>query len=333
MKTFPFFLLLQISQSLTANELDSGDKPRKLSDLPLEILLDIYEDLDASALASVARTHPYNWDAADIVFKNKYALQTFDVNGEKLINANETFEFNALLNSLELFGKHITKLKLDYRSFNDEQIQKINQHLVAYSADTLIEIELKGCNDELLKELAGLFGNIEVVRLASGNLNSDDINLNEIFPAMRHLDLIFMNYYTPKTIEHHFPHLTEMRVREATCETAFRLNPQLLNLEVLLIDWNSLRLISQILPHLQRFTYINAEVDDRFEGDVIQFEQLNAFISKSYFGLYGFPRELEGGPIVFGNLEEMECDIIAADQWFVEIIQNRNLKKTQIWRP
>lgn len=84
---------------------------------------------------------------------------------------------------------------------------------------------------------------------------------------------------------------------------------------------------SEILPNLERFTYIGGDSNSRFEGDVIHYENLKAFISKAYFGFFGFPRELEGGPIIFGNLEEMACDIIGGNDWYVEIIQNSNLKK------
>lgn len=170
-------------------------------------------------------------------------MQTFDINGEKLMNANGTFEFEGILNSLETFARHITKLKLDFRCFTEEQIQKINEHLVKHTADTLVDIELKGCNDTLLKLLTGPFENIEVVRLAGGNMSSNDINWNRIFPKMRSLDLFLMNYYTPESIGHHFPHLTELKVREATCEAAFRLNPQLISIEVLMITWEDFRML------------------------------------------------------------------------------------------
>lgn len=69
--------------------------------------------------------------------------------------------------------------------------------------------------------------------ILNGILNSDDINLNELFPVVRELDIGKLRNISVANIEHHFPHLYEMYFEDDLTtdsplfERRLRLNPQL----------------------------------------------------------------------------------------------------------
>lgn len=305
------------------------DKPKKITDLPLELLLDIFEDLNLNELMGIARTHPYNWDAADIVFKSKFAIEAFDVNGLKKVsgstfvdNSNDTNEFNAMLNALETFGHLITKININYYYFNDDQSETINQHLSKYVANSLIDIEMLNCNDSTLKGLTGPFKKAETVYLSRGRLNSH-INFSVMFPVLRKIDFLHMNYILPACFEYTFFNLNEINMN-VPIERTLQLNLQLRSLAVGRFDWQSLRMISETLPQLENFTYHDFDEVVPFEGDYIHLENVKVFKSKSIFSL---PPSVKTIPIVFGNLEEIECDEEMYNRWFNVIIQNKKLKK------
>lgn len=302
--------------------------------MPLELLLDIYEDLDMSSLANIAKTHPYNWDAAGIVYKTKFAIDMFDIRGEWIFDSifmhreNQMKEFETILSSLKMFGHLITKLKLSYKYFTDEQRETVNQYLNKYITESLIEIELKFFKKCDLFRLAAQLKSVEIVRLSDGNVSSH-MNLSEIFTAVRTLDLTFV-YRVPSTsFEFNFPHLEKihmeysMETDSETFERRLRLNPQLKHISMWNSGWEGLRLMSKLLPNLENIHLQRIKAEPPFQGDDIHLEHLKVFSSAAYTS---FTVDMLQTPIIFGNLEEISC-YADSNRCFDMIIQNKNLRK------
>lgn len=316
-----------------AKALNLDNNLTRITDFPLELLLDIYEDLDLNQLANVAKTHPYNWAAADIVYVHKFSLQSFDVNGTTLFDgdfndgSNHTHEFNSMLNSLEVFGHYITKIKIDYSLFNEEQSEMINQHINKYVANSLVGVEILQFDEKNLVGLGGL-PNVKTVRLARGNATSDEIDFGKIFPALRSLDILcmcrkFANF------ERHFPKLEEISM-EMFLETnltkfaqRLQLNPQLRSLQLWTYRYDNLRMINELLPNLDRLDLGSIDTFTEYDdGGDIHFKNLKFLSIDSYLDY------MERSPIIVSSLEEIKC-FASTESCFNIIIQNKNLKKIQ----
>lgn len=268
------------------------------------------------------------------IFKRNFAAENFIIKGKKINDARYKpyydipVGFNNMLEALKMFGNLITKLRLDYHYFHEKQCELVNEHISKYAADSLVEIELKNCNGVQLKNLTGPFKNVETVRLRHGNVRTKCINFNEIFPAVCSLDLRQMFSLSPATIEHHFPLLKQLKVEflfavsSPHFERRLRLNPQLTSLYVFGADWQRLKMISEVLPDLQR---IELTFDDKsdWKGDDIHFEHVRVFSVRM---LREFPDSMERIPINFESLEEITC-IEPTSKWFDVIIRNKNLTK------
>lgn len=312
-----------------------SNKSTTITDMPLELLLEIYEQFDLDDLTNVAKIHPQSQMAAEMIFKLKNSTGKFTIKSKQINKAkfkpnyDIPVEFNKLLLTLKMFGHLITKLKINYNYFHGKQSEMVNEHLSKYVADSLLEIELKECNDADLKGLTGSFKNIETVRLRHGRLNSNSTNLSEIFNSVRSLDVRQMFALSPATIEHHYPQLHEMKmefmlpVDSPHLERRLQLNTQLRSLYIFGCNWQALRMISDILPDLERFEFT---FDDKMEvqGGDIHFENMKVFQMKL---IQDLPESMHRIPIVFGSLEEITSMEMSTDQWFDVIIRNKNLKK------
>lgn len=310
----------------------NGDKnTTKIIDIPLEVLLDIYEQLDMNSLAAVGKTHPYNLFVTQLIYQNKYNVEMFNVNGSKIFdktNVNSTHELDRLLNTFETFAPLITKLNLNFYNihFNAKQIERFNQHISKYLADSLIDVQIEHFKDKHLNGLIGLH-KVENVRLAHGSIKT---NLNVIFPAMHRLDPKFMRNILPESIEHHFPQLQEltMEILSRTCSDKFerriRLNPQLKKIDVWICTWPSLQMIKSLLPNLEQFYVTGFDGMTHIEDD-IHFEHLKAF---GIHGVESFPRNVDRVPIVFGNLEEIVCHE-GGHKCFDIYMDNKKLKQIE----
>lgn len=254
--------------------------------MPLELLLDIYENVDLNTLTNAAKTHPNNWSAAEIVFNHTFANQTFDVNGVSAFNgtwkdnSNNEHEFNTMLNTLEMFGHLMTRLQLNYYYFNEKQIEIVNRYLNKYVANSLIEIVLNNCGNG--KYLTGTFKRVECVHLLFGNVT--DMKLNEIFPVVNCLDLKYMQF-TSK-IDYQLPHLVEMHIEcELVCHDAnatelerrLRLNPQLRRLWIFTANLNTLKMISEIVPQIEYLELRGIHGDSQMFDEDIQFSNIKNF--------------------------------------------------------
>lgn len=329
----------------------------KITDFPFEILLNIFEDLDLNALANVAKTHPYNKRVAKYVFDHQLSKEVFNVNGYKTIdghwteNSKNPFDFNSMLNALEIFGQSIASITIDYGCFDDEQSERVNEYLTKYVVDSLFAIELMNFHDKKLAGLRGPFSKVDFVHLRFGIIDLNDIKLNQIFPGVRSFDLNQMRESYSSCFEHHFPNLIEMEtefVRRNNADLTklrrrLQLNPQLRYLIVNGANWEFLQMISE---HALRLEYLGFDTFDGTSLDQandnvisyiyrffemkqhkfnVHFEHLKGFgISSAEFS-----HSLQRIPISFGKLERFQC-FESTEKWFDIFIQNKHLTKITV---
>lgn len=336
---------------------ETSDIRPKITDIPFEILLDICEHLDSNSLANLAKTHPNNQQAAKYVFNHKCSMEKnlFTVNGYKFVDGHRdsknSFEFDTMLNVLEMFGQSMAGITIDYAAFDLVQSQRLNQYLSKYVIDSLVVIELMNFHDAKLNAFSGPFKRTEFVHLRFGIIDSNDIKLNEIFPAVQSLNLNQMKASYSSCFEQHFPNLVEMETESvhnkydlAKLKRRLQLNGQLRYLIVNGGNWEFLKMISEQGTQLQ---YLGFQM---FDGTTLIQEKESTFsfvyrlfkVNESKvdvhfknvtdFGIYmsrTFPNSIERIPIKFDNLERIQC-FESIDKWFDVIIQNGNLKNITI---
>lgn len=230
----------QQTQQSSANTSPSAKLPKKITDLPLELLLDIYENLSLLDLRNLAASHPKNRCAAEMVFKSKFGnkellidhtgIETVEV-ALKASSIN-IFNIDFVLKILKQFGHLISKLKIYYDRITEQNCEKINKLLSERSCDSLTEITLLDTEAKKLVGLTGPFNRVESVTFRRRYVTSSDINMSQVFPVVTRIHSTSLSQQYPAVIEQHLPHLKEINLgslmfESSKIESQLRLNPQL----------------------------------------------------------------------------------------------------------
>lgn len=103
----------------------------KLMDLPVELLLNIFEHLDLKSLIRVGQTNLKNREIVHTIFRTKYkfANKTFQIfqSGLKVQNTEDALsletEFDVILEFFQYFGDEIKNLDIYYERKMNHSIQ------------------------------------------------------------------------------------------------------------------------------------------------------------------------------------------------------------------
>lgn len=328
--------LLQISQSNVASQ-NSRKNQTKITDLPLELLLMIYEDFDVTDLHSVARLHPVTRHAAEIKFRDLFRYAKFIISRSGLfINKNGTSAMNigdmdAMYSILKSFGRFFTNLTLNYDSFSEWEAGRINARLSKHVTDSLVDVSFTHFNETHFKHLTGPFSAVEVIKFNECYLLTAIANLSTIFPSVREIQSgIFQNIADLRGFfEHHFPNLQKIEEswrnsNKNDLGEVFGLNPQLRNLSLYDVNWEFLSAINNTLPQLEHLE-IQELLGNYFKISSLHFEHMKSF--KIWKLKYASDRDRFG--IEFGdNLEEVHDH--TEEYVSKHFIFRKNLKKLYV---
>lgn len=304
----------------------------KISDSSLNVLLDVYKDFNVSDFIEFVARRQQNRAAAEIVFKHKFLGEKYEIDGNLFRNGS----IEETLDVLEFFGHLITKLKIDYEHIDANQSASLNRCLNECCSHSLLDIELLHCDDDKLTRLHGPFTKVENLKLQFGNLRSDSVEFEKIFPVVQHLDLGDMYFTSPGCFERHFSRLEDLTIEFwnglyphtwAVLEKRLQLNPQLKHVTLDSGNWNTLGMLSKYVPTLESLNLRQFYDASTLQGDnmiLIRFENMKVL-------KIGRKNEFHGEkiPIVFGSLEEIEC-YAPIEQWIDVIESNKHLKKVTV---
>lgn len=303
-------------------------------DIPLELQLDIFDNLDVYSLTNIAIASPSHRHAAEKVFNATFATD-FIINLQKInakdfkIVSNNTSEFDAIQNTIKSFGHLIRNLSINYNSFTAFESDQINHCISKYVTISLTNIDLNGCHNRKLGGLMGPFEKVNVVRLRNGEMTSKFINFNKIFPAVQSFDLTEMWFVSAESMSHHFVHLHALQVENILDGVSdklvqiFRLNPQLTTVSIYNVNWNGLKRLSELLPKLECLKLFRFYGKSHFDGGNIHFKHIKSLSMK--FIQY-LPDDMHTPPLVFDALEEIYFDG-PTNKWFEIIMHNKCLTK------
>lgn len=333
---------MQIPQNDVAAS-NSVQRRTSISDLPVELLLIIFDDFDFFELSSVASLHPYTQMVAGSMLKEKFDNKMCMISrkGLGILNDKSVLDhigdMDVMFSTLKLFGHLMTNLTIDYESFTEWESGLINARISRYLGNSLLDfIVTNNKNEEIIfKHLTGPFKKVECLGFALGKVTSFEKDLNNVFPAVRSLYFSRIQDILPAAINHHYPNLIEVEEFANESETShlaelFLLNPQILRIAIQKCDWNFLEIISDVLPnleHLQIVYLIGNRIGSQM--DVVHLPSVKYFVLSR---MRGFPYRIKNGlPLVFGNLETL-YDSTLDDHLECIMLQNKNLKEVILHR-
>lgn len=218
--------------------------------------------------------------------------------------------------------------------------------LINYCSESLNELTIETFSGEIFSELRKPFKNVSVVRLSSGSWDceANNVNISEIFPSVRQLNME-QSYTNSKCIDYyHFPHLDhikfpmysdasphKMETKNKMYEHIFNLNTQLRSIHI--TDYNSndiLRVASKKLKNLESIeltTFCEYATDN---DETFRFENVKKFYITSRMNeLPNHP------PFDSDQLEEMKIETRSNtinEKWIELIKKQQKLKILSILR-
>lgn len=258
-----------------------------LTDINIDCLESIFNNLDLISLLSVADSNKYVKRAAELIFVRRYGRKKIWLDlfihcsaspVNEHLNQIKIRGLKTCLKVLRCFGHLITKLHIIGDRFVlcaiKEDTIRLIQYVSKFGNKNLREITFEKLSEAALLHVKDEFAMVDTVRYEQCEVKTAFVGINRIFPNMRSLELMWTDVtYTdicmPK-LEHL---LIDQRSYLSTSqkkriEAMIRLNPQLKCLKLHFFFWNTtfLRSISKHFKSIENleiaFDFIESETHD-----------------------------------------------------------------------
>lgn len=314
----------------------------KLTDLNVDCLLLIFDQLDFYTLLSLAEVNkPFSVLAAD-VYRRKYGnkmveiRQAFSIDIKTIVefeNRIQIENFDLISTIFKHFGSVISNVKINYQEAKGSRIKDILT-LVNRNSESLKQIRLELDNGNGLDGIEKPFLSVERVSIAGEyeRLGNEQMNLNEMFPEMRRLSLKHSMVHNQTSMALKFPHLEEFHVAfahtkgstENDIRKMIEQNPQIRSLSVHYSTLAFLEFISQHLPNLEHLElpYILTQYSPGNHMHFRHVKQLKIQTISEHFAVRA----------TFEQLEKLELDssLDVSSIWIEFIGRSNNLTKLNI---
>lgn len=331
-------------------EQDTETAKQTIDLLDQQILINIFEYLDFIDFVNVANATKQFRNAARIIYIEKYANKEVKFNGDVVnkkglvINESEnTIEINDTRMCLKIFrafGSNLQELVLNFNGIGPRRSQAISKMLNFCCARTLTKLEWNECPVDAMDASSKKFSKLQHLRMTNGSLGVSMSQFNDIFPALRYLELNHVVVVNRKCIEHTFPNLIHLKVHinisrkkidftASNIKAALTLNPQIRsfsigsNCEPKLITF-----INGMLPLLEKLEIQNPR-NKFFDSD----EDVTTFKCVKYFllDIIGCNDTFTNIPFKFKRLEQFTLNASRyCDKWLDFIAQNRKISELKL---
>lgn len=319
-------------------------------DLPVEIHLDIFEQLNFKDLFSLSQTHSHIRDVVDVIMKRNISNKMLKIRNNILSKftiqcANDRssdLNFESTLYFLRHFGHHITHLLVELKSYylGNEYRQIFKSYIGRYVAAQLKEIDINFAflENNPLAGFQATFPLAKVVHLRESDMTQIS-DLRTTFPMVESLDFSSMELSgdAKEYLNVYFPHLKRLAVPKAWhfdetnlkyLKQTLHQNPQIKYLSIPQCTWRTVQFLSEYRPNLEGLEISEFVLND---GDIPShnFRFSNMKVMKIVVSpTFGFRGEIERIPLEFGQLEEIEFNRNnLVEHWIGIVLQNRNIKK------
>lgn len=345
-ETYVYILKKTHPLRLHCDEIKSSSNTIKLTNIDMDCQLLIFEELDLFGLLNMAKINQNFKFLASEVFRRKFGvklfvfLPTWNVIGDAEVGIETT---RVLITSadlaeklLKMFGYLIPKISIVFGrtdlKFDDRQIVKIINECCS---ESLVHLELDVCSTQMWEGVRKPFVNVQNLTFRNVLQNLQVINLNEIFPHIRRLELHNVNPFDGNTFDHRFFHLEhlsigmagEMKHFSKSVEQMIRKNPQIRSVS-LESSWQFLKVLSEYLPQLDTLELLS-EIQSNLsnEDQDLRFDSVRKVHMKCTS--WNVPT------ITFGSMQEFILEIRPelTESWIAYIKQHQHLRKIRLIEP
>lgn len=156
-----------------------------------------------------------------------------------------------MVKTMQCFGNLISSLTVDYCKFSAQECMSIDDAILANCRASLKMIELNFLHKKTLANIIHPFQNVKVVHIYGGFLGKRLSKFHRWFPKLFELDIEQVFLETPHSIEHHFPHLSVLRISNGGIE---QLSP-----EATLITDSNIKIALQLNPQIKSLNLCDDE--------------------------------------------------------------------------
>lgn len=310
-------------------------------DLPVEVLLSVFDHLGFKDLISIASTNSFFRDLAEILVKQKtiritnaFSLNKYIEEYNQLLELNFGPNFELTFRFLRIFGHRITTLVVD-RFGNSNQRKLFQKHISKYVASYVKRIDFH-FHDEInpLSDFDRPFEEAKIVTIRGYQISTTAAKLQDLFPVVSTLDVGSSPKFKHELMMN-FPYLERMTIptswgsQEPVTEFlnwTLRLNPQLKHLSIPMSVWRTVQIVNQIRPDLESLEIQDMNYSGQdYRSATLSFPDMNIlkYLTKSSRGMLMNPI-----PFEVENLEEIEFSQVDMNNHWVNIVlKNPNLKK------
>lgn len=203
---------------------------------------------------------------------------------ETITFKNDEASFPLSFRILERFGPLISKLSLKFIrkiqsciSYDAAQYRNLMRMVNQQCRNSLIEFEIyysSDCDVDIFNEIKGQFGPFELaktvsIQITSTTVETKNLQLNTIFPNVRHLDLNFASITDWKFIDCEYRNLDELSIAgrlldkslDGTFESLLKQNKRIRWISITSPTYHTFHLIHKHLEHLEEF-HIRQSIND-----------------------------------------------------------------------
>lgn len=113
---------------------------------------------------------------------------------------------------LRCFGNLISSLAVDYCKISADECMAIDDAILVNCRETLKMMSLCYVHKNTFSHITDAFQSVNVINIYGGFLNKRLSKFQRWFPKLSELDIEQVHLEKPHCIEHHFPHLTVLRI-------------------------------------------------------------------------------------------------------------------------
>lgn len=263
-----------------------------LTDINIDCLEGIFNNLDLINLLSVCDSNKYVKRAAELIFVRRYGKKKVWLDlfihcpaspVTEQLNQIKICGLRTCLKVLRCFGHLIANLHVTGDRFVLCGIKKDTNRLMDYVSQfgnkNLKEITFEKLNEASLLHIKDEFATVETVRYKQCEVKGAFIAINQIFPKMRSLELLWTDLTHADVF---MPNLERLLIdlpiylntsQKQRIETMIQLNPQLKCLKLYFFFWNSTFLRS-ISKHFKSIENLDVSFDF-IESDTYNVEQIH----------------------------------------------------------
>lgn len=313
--------------------------------LNVDCQLMIMEDLCLLDLINSSIVNKHLSSVGSDIFRRRFGGKVLKIHGNrseeeaKISDMKDSLIITDLDVSLKLitaFSQVIPKIEIDFEFIPAARHNELMQHVNKFASNSVVEVSLKGCNGNLFQALNEPFVKIEAVQLGGKltTLKSGSLEFNELFPALRRLDIRFLQIIDYESIEREFTHLEnlsvvfldEESVTEANINNLMKKNPQITFIGIQAITPAFMKVVSERLPKLVKIDCEFVTKEGAYAEDVeMHFKSVKEATIKG--NAFFSPMKLS-----FDRLESLELRIFggSTDDWVEFIARHSNLKTLKI---